>query len=224
MNVSPEVRNIYLISGLGADWRLYRNLVFPQNTLAVHIAWITPHKHENMREYAKRLCEKIDTTVPFYLIGLSFGGMVAVEMNNFITPVKTIIISSAKTCAEIPWYYKLAGKCHLPQIAPIRLVKFTHPLVYWFFGMKTKDEKILLKQVFKEMDGWFIRWATTKVSCWKNTQVPDNLIHIHGTNDKVLPHKFARPHKSVPGGEHLMIYTLGEEISKLIALETGTGL
>lgn len=212
----PEARNIYLISGLGADWRLYRNLEFPPNTIAIHVEWIVPLKGESLTGYAKRLTEKIDASKPFYLIGLSFGGMIAVEMNKYIKPVKTIIISSAKTANEVPWYYKAAGKCYLPQTFPMGIVKITHALTYWYFGMKTKDEKALLKQVFHDMDSWFMRWATTQITCWRNTEIPNNLLHIHGTADKVLPMYFSRPDIKIHCGEHLMVYTMAEKISKII--------
>ncbi|MGZ5242461.1 MAG: alpha/beta fold hydrolase [Bacteroidia bacterium] len=211
-----KIRNIYLISGLGADWRLYSKLEFPPNTNAIHVQWIAPLKDEPLTVYAQRLSEKIDDTKPFYLVGLSFGGMIAVEMNKYIKPVKTIIISSAKTHDEVPWYYKMAGKFYLPQIVPMYMVKISHPLTYWYFGMKTKVEKALLKQVLGDMDNWFLKWALQQVTFWKNTEIPPNLLHIHGTADKVLPLLFASPHITIPGGEHLMVYSMADKISQLI--------
>lgn len=86
---------IYAISGLGADERAFQFLEFPYEV--VHVKWITPEGDESMSSYAKRLCAQVDTSEPFALVGLSFGGMLATEMCKFIKPVHTILLSSAET-------------------------------------------------------------------------------------------------------------------------------
>ncbi|HVG11799.1 MAG TPA: hypothetical protein VM843_02295, partial [Flavisolibacter sp.] len=74
--------NVYFISGLGADCRIFKNLQLPPSYHAVHVEWIKPLVKESLAEYALRLSAAIDTTQPFGLIGLSLGGMIAVEISK----------------------------------------------------------------------------------------------------------------------------------------------
>ena len=99
--------NIYLLSGLGADKRVFSRVAFSANHVVRHIEWISPISNEGLSSYARRLSGQIDEAQPFCWVGISFGGVVAVELNKFVKPLQTIIISSAWTDVQIPWYYKV---------------------------------------------------------------------------------------------------------------------
>lgn len=107
---------------------------------------------ESITNYAKRLCTFIDKTKPIALIGLSFGGIMAVEMNRFVQPDKTIIISSAATKNQLPKFARFIRFMPIYKLLPNQFLKQTNGLFYWFFGMKTDDEKKLLKQILLYTD------------------------------------------------------------------------
>ena len=58
---------IYLISGLGADERVFKNLNLG-NFEPHFIKWNEPFKNENLPNYAKRLMSQIMTEKPFQAI------------------------------------------------------------------------------------------------------------------------------------------------------------
>ena len=78
--------DIYLISGLGADRTIFRNLTFSDATNIHYLDWITPNANESLKSYALRMAETINQSVPFALVGLSFGGMLATEIANVLHP------------------------------------------------------------------------------------------------------------------------------------------
>ncbi len=86
--------DVYLISGLGADRTVFRNLIFSEGVKIHYLDWITPKTKESLRDYALRLAEGIDTSRTFCIMGLSFGGMLATEMTSVLKPQRTILISS----------------------------------------------------------------------------------------------------------------------------------
>ena len=88
-------KTVYLIPGQGSDYRIYKYFKF-QDYDTVHIKYIIPDKNDNMESYARKLSEQIDTSKPFSITGVSLGGMLAVEMSEFLNPEEVIIISSAK--------------------------------------------------------------------------------------------------------------------------------
>jgi len=210
------MRRIYLISGLGADRRAFRRLVFPADVELIHLDWITPQPKESLERYAARLSEGIDPSVPFYLIGLSFGGMLATEIAKKLKPLHTFLISSVPVYTQLPWYYRTAGFLHLEKMVPVSLMKQSNSIGLKFIGGKTSEELSLLKQLVADSDPYFMKWALTCILNWRNKEIPANLTRIHGTNDNVLPAKYTKPDLLIKGGGHFMVYSDAAEISKII--------
>ncbi|MBI5858459.1 MAG: hypothetical protein HZB42_12515 [Sphingobacteriales bacterium] len=94
------MKNVYFISGLGADKRAF-SLLDLSFCNPVFIEWIKPLKNESLRQYAIRLKEQITDPEPV-IVGVSFGGMLATEIAKTGSTRKTIIISSNKTKMEFP--------------------------------------------------------------------------------------------------------------------------
>jgi pimeloyl-ACP methyl ester carboxylesterase len=207
---------IYFISGLGADRRAFRKLVFPNNFDCTYLDWIHPLPAETLEHYANRISELIDKTKPFFLIGLSFGGMLATEIAKNLNPEHTFLISSVPVFDQLPWYYKLAGMLRLQKAIPLSLMKTGNSIGLKFLGAKTQDEKLLLKQLIADSDPRFIKWALNSILTWRNTTRPDNLIHIHGSSDNILPIKHMTVDHLIKGGSHFMVYAKADEIRKII--------
>jgi len=208
--------SIYLISGLGADRRAFQKLVFPPNFELVYLDWISPQPNEQLEAYAGRLALKIDTSTPFYLIGLSFGGMLATEIAKKTKPVHTLIISSISVFKELSWYYRLSGNLSLQKLLPLQLFRQNTSVAMKFLGAKTQHERMLIKQLITDSDPIFMKWALTSILNWRNKERPLNLTHIHGTADYILPIKHCKPDVIINGGGHFMIYANADEVSACI--------
>ena len=102
--------NVYFISGLGADKRAFKYLQLDSRLTIHHVDWLSANKNESLVAYSKRLAEKIDTTKPFCIVGLSFGGIVANEISKIISPEKIIFLSTAKNRSELPWYFRFSPR------------------------------------------------------------------------------------------------------------------
>lgn len=208
---------VYFISGLGADRRAFKKLIFPPDFNLVHLDWIPAQSNESLEDYAAKLALNIDTSVPFYLIGLSFGGMLATEIAKKLNPVHTFLISSTPTFKELPWYYRIAGALRLQKLVPVSFLKKGNNIGLKFLGAKTRDERVLLKQLVIDSDPYFMKWALTCILNWRNVERPLNLTHIHGTADNILPFRFlAKPDFIIQDGGHFMVYANAAEIIKII--------
>src|SRR4051812_2879802 len=97
---------VYVFSGLGTDERLFQYIDFCGFTVH-YIKWITPLKGEAIQSYALRITEQIHADKPVF-IGVSFGGVMAVEVARLMVTEGIILIASVKTKLEIPPYYRLA--------------------------------------------------------------------------------------------------------------------
>lgn len=207
-------KHIYILSGLGTDERVFVNIDLSEFN-PTFIRWIDPVPGETIESYASRIKEQIKDPNPI-LIGLSFGGMMAVEVSKQIKTKNVILISSAKTKNEIPFYYRLAGKTNIHKLIPFKFLKRSNSIMNWFFGTGSKEERKLLRQITHDTKPEYTRWAIDKIVKWSNTHVPANIYHIHGTRDKLLPLKQNQYNRAIPEGGHLMILNKAGELTPIL--------
>lgn len=209
-----ETPHIYLFSGLGADERVFQKLTFPGYTVTV-IQWVTPVEGESMPQYAERLLPQITVSYPI-LIGLSFGGMMAIEVAKLMATTQVVLISSAKQRTEIPFYFRLAGRLRLHRLLPTRLMKRATILSYCFFGAQSTEDRQLLKAILADTDPRFLKWAINTIIHWSNLEVSEKIQHIHGTNDRILPVQFVSCQYTVKGCGHLMVFNRSDEVQDIL--------
>ena len=150
------------------------------------------------------------------IIGISFGGMLATEMAKRDRSSKVIILSSNKTAKEFPLFLRPLRYFPFYKIVPGFLVKRCALVVKWFMAAKGAEQKKLLMQIIRDTDMKFVRWAIPAILNWKNQEVPANVIHIHGTADRVLPLKRVKADYIIKNGTHAMPLYAYEEISALL--------
>ena len=205
---------IYIISGLGADKRMFQNFSF-EGYNVIHIDWIFPLENETLQNYALRISENIKDENAI-LIGLSFGGIISVEISKIKKFKKIFLLSSAKTKFEIPFYYRFLGKLNLLRIIPSSILKRLNSLTYLVFGAKTNFEKNLLKDIIKNTDKHFLKWALHQIMNWKNENYSENIVHIQGDSDLILPHNFIKYDYLIKDGTHFMTLNQSKEIETII--------
>lgn len=215
------MKTVYFISGMGADERAFQNLdlSFCQ---PVFLPWLKPIKKEKLSAYAARMAAQIGEKDPI-LVGLSFGGIVAVEITKLITVRKLILISSAKTAKEIPFYYRLLRFIPLHKLVSGSFLRNANQLAYRLMGIAHREDKKIFTRMLADTDTGLLKWSIHQLAHWKNQSYPSHTHHIHGTYDMMIPYPFVRPHETVRGGKHLMPMTKPEVVAGLLrkCLEPG---
>ncbi|MGE9311840.1 alpha/beta fold hydrolase [Niabella sp. CJ426] len=208
------MNKIYVFSGLGVDQRVFKNIDFYGLDIN-HIEWIKPEPNEPLTHYAKRIAEnRIEPQS--ILMGLSFGGMLSVEISKLIPVEKIILIASAKTKNELPHGFLMKCLLKLRKLIPERKLTRPNAIADWFFGVKTKPEKQLLSDILKDTDPGFFKWAINEIINWQNVTMPVNSIHIHGNKDRILPIKNVKADYVIDGGGHFMTVSKAKEIGQII--------
>ena len=206
---------VYFISGIGADYRLFTHLRLPEGYESSYIHWIDPLAEEKLKDYAVRLIEQIDTREPFILVGLSLGGIMAVEIAKKSPPVGTILISSIPVSAHLPPYFKLAHRLQLSKLIPASLLKMATTVKH-SLTMKSPANRKLMREIIESGDDRFIKWAVDAVLEWENTTIPHPFYHIHGTRDEVFPINLTRPTHIIQKGGHMFLMTRPEEVNTIL--------
>lgn len=206
------MKHIYCISGFGADERVFSKLNF-YNTDVTFLQWMDPLKNETIEQYAKRMSEKIYHPDPV-LIGLSFGGMMCIEVAKIINTDKIIIISSIKTCHEMPWWMRLSGLLKLYKIFPLKSYKLFEPIQNYTLGINNREELMLVREYRRNISQLYTNWAVSKILHWKNEWLPKHIIHIHGSKDHIFPIKKVKADYVLNSG-HFMIMDNAAELNEI---------
>ncbi|HJS53173.1 MAG TPA: alpha/beta hydrolase [Chitinophagaceae bacterium] len=205
----------YFISGLGADKKAFQKIKLPAGYEPVYLDWITPEKNESLSNYALRFSSLIKNDDAFVLIGLSFGGMLACEIARLRKPLKTIIISSIGASNELPWYFKRAGRIGLHKAVPIKLLK-AGTIFKNLMGAASKADKAIIINYAKFADPVLVRWSLDAIVNWDQPERLPGIIHLHGSNDHMLPIKYTRPDFVIKNGGHLMVFNKADEVNKIL--------
>lgn len=203
---------VYLLSGLGADERAFEHIVLPSQFDTFFLPWIEPFKIESLESYSNRISEKINLTEPFGVIGISFGGMLAVEIAKAKGAQFVILISSTPVYTGIPKYMRVLGNLKFHKLIPFKAIGKAG-IASFIFGTSTKSESNLIKRFIEKTPPSFLKWALDAIFRWKNKIIPNNLFHIHGSSDTLLPVEKLNPDAIVNKGGHMMVYSRGKEIS-----------
>lgn len=218
MEQSGITKTIYLIPGVGANDLIFQNLDLAGYEV-VHLQWPRHSAREPLQQYVRKLLPQIKKDTRPVLIGMSFGGIVAMELAKLVNPHKTILISSIKTYHERPLKLLFLNSLKFHRLVPGKLVIEFRFWIKWFLGKLTTQEFELIDEMIKEVDVEFNEWAVDQVIHWKNEEVPENLIHIHGTRDRIFPHFYIKDAIWIKGGTHFMVVNRAKEISKIIKKE-----
>lgn len=205
------MKTIYCISGLGADEKAFSKLNIEGFQLKV-IDWIEPLKNEPLANYATRMLQYINEENPI-LMGLSFGGIMCIEIAKQIPVQKIILISSIKTKYELPLWMKLVAKTRLHKIYSMKSYKITQPIQNLFLGATSADEKAMANNYRKNANTDYVKWAVNQILNWQNQQVAAPIFHIHGSADKMFPVKKVKADAIITNGKHLMVMTKANEVS-----------
>ncbi len=202
----------YILSGLGADERVFDNIDFGHYK-PVFIPWESVDPKQSFESYIKQLSERVLEPNPI-LIGISFGGIVAQEMSALLNNCPVLILASVKTRAELPLWMKAGGKIGLQKLIPIKKLLKNKKGNHWFFGTKTDEEKTILNQILADSDPLFTKWAIHQIVSWKRkTPVSSKVLHIHGTKDRIFHIRKLHPDYIIESGTHFMTVSQPEELS-----------
>lgn len=217
-----RMRHVYCISGLGADSRIFQQLKIEEAVLHF-IQWEMPQQGATLQSFALQLTHQIQHN-DIVLIGVSYGGMLASEINRMQQEGKlsfhirkTIIISSCKSPHEMPAMLRVAGWLRLHKLVPYWLALRSNRFNRYFFDPRSKAEELYLKRLMLKGNALlFIRRSVHLILTWRTLQAPSNLVHIHGTSDMLLRPAQVQADYWIPDGGHFMVWNKAPEISAII--------
>jgi len=216
--MEEEKTHIYFVPGLAASSQIFEYIKLPENKFNVHyLDWLLPLSlNETLEDYAKRMAELVSEK-NIVLVGVSFGGIMVQEMSKYLNVKKIILISSVKSNTELPNRLKILKKTQLYKLFPSKSVSNFENYAMYAFGDFAKKRVELYKKYLSVRDDIYLDWAIDNILNWNQTEVLENITHIHGTEDHIFPIKHIKNCIPIEKGTHAMIIYKAKTISKIIS-------
>lgn len=209
---SPQCPLI-LLPGVGGDARMFgpQRTAFPELIVP---EWIEPQPNEPLADYAARFARVVDPGGPCFLGGVSFGGVVALEVATHLQTRECYLFGSIRDPREMPARLKIFRSISdlimiLKWISPIALAygsRWMNPTIRGMFHQ------------LKDTDQRFLRWAASAILKWKPSEGVSRVrvVQIHGDRDWVFPIGRTAADKMIPGAGHLMSLTHAEQVNQFV--------
>lgn len=200
--------------GMCTDYRLFMRQkdAFPSLKIPHWIPPLSPT--ESFESYCKRFAETLVITRPFFLGGISMGGMMALEIARYHKPTGIILIASATQGNAVPTHYQLLGKCarQMPERILANLLRLGGFCIEHFpflpvINQLNPKERQLFAAMIREISPRLVQWQANAFYTWKAPSLNVPIYHIHGTKDALIPYHKVTPTETIDGGEHLINLT-----------------
>ena len=214
------MKHIVFLPGIAADERIFGFLKL-QDCSKQYIKWTKPDNKQSIDSYLQKIKEQIKLSDPV-LVGQSLGGIMAMELRELLRVEKTILISSVKCKNEIPSSFEWIRRTKLNELIPVSFIKKSAPIIKPMIEDTSNEEAWnRFKEMLKDSDNDFMRSAFRYALEWNRIEYnKKDLVHIHGTDDKVFPIKnISNCDYVIQDGSHDMIMTRAEEISEILNKE-----
>jgi pimeloyl-ACP methyl ester carboxylesterase len=210
-------KHLYCFPGLAASKQIFEYISLPEDQVEIHLLeWKLPLSlDESIEDYVVRICEDIHHEKPI-LLGVSFGGIIVQEISKILEVEKLIIVSSIKTHHELPKRLRVIRDTGAYKLFPAKMAENLEDYTKYFLGDFLKKKAELYKMYMSVRDANYMKWAIYNVLHWKQETPPEGIIHIHGTDDPVFPHKHITNFIPIENGKHEMILTKAKVISKVL--------
>jgi len=206
-----------MLPGLGVDRRLFdpQRRAFPRLEVP---PWIEPRRREPLADYAARWAATIAPEPPFFVGGVSFGGMVAYLAARHVKAKGVFLIATCRSGRSIPRHFGVFEPISraIPDWVMRRIRRSAAHCVGWLDRTPPATRR-LLADMAADCPIPFQRWAGWAMAHWRSDgdpPEPDAPIHrIHGARDPLIPLGDEAVDSVVPDGGHLINLTHAAEVN-----------
>lgn len=208
---------LLLFSGLAADRSVFVRQLAGIPGMVVP-PWQKPRADENLAAYCRRWAEELRPLQPRFLGGASFGGIVALEVAQFLKPEAVFLIGSVRSPAELPRRIRRwrAFRSLLPAV-PLGALQWSARATAGVPHRRALRHLLGIARQFGAADPDVVRWSARQILEWGQAPVLDCPVYqIHGDADHVFPIRGCHPDVVVHGGGHVISLTHPEQVTAFL--------
>jgi pimeloyl-ACP methyl ester carboxylesterase len=213
----PDVP-IILLPGLNGDARIFgpQAAAFPSLRSA---RWLEPGKSESLAAYAERMARTLDPGRPCLIGGVSFGGVVALEMARHLQVRVCVLIASSRDVDGLPAAVRILRPI-AAVVPPIALTLGIRCGAASAASAAPRFHRRIARLSPAEFA--FRRWALQALLTWRVRDVPEcPVVQIHGQHDATFAASRTKADVILPHAGHLLSLTHAEQVSSFIRSAIG---
>lgn len=177
------------------------------------VDWIPPRAEDSVASYAQRLVAEV-ALGDCFLGGVSFGGIVALEVARLIHPKTCFLISSVRSPKHLPPWFRLPA-C----LADTRVLAAAGHFAASVPKRVRSGATVRMAKLAGDDGAWY-RWAASAVLRWTpGHEPPPRVCHIHGAADRTFPIRYTSPDIVIPGGGHVLPATHPGDVAEAMLTE-----
>ena len=209
---------LVLLPGLGATPALFelQRTVFPN---AITPNWPELAPKDTLASYATKFAPRVTDPGNTVLAGVSFGGMLALELAALVRPKAVVLIGSCRSPKAIASHLRLAALAgRFVSAKRLESMRKLAPGVVKQLGPMTGAQANALIRMSEDVPMSFIRWAGRAIFAWPGRTDPGVPVHvIHGSADRIILPDRVGPYSAIAGAGHVPSFTHADEVNKLLA-------
>jgi pimeloyl-ACP methyl ester carboxylesterase len=213
MSVALTDVPLIFLPGLNGDPRVLANQksVFPNLQV---VQKLQPQSCETLTEYAHRLAMVLDIKQPCIVGGVSFGGIVALELARHVHARACILVSSTRDAFGLPNGVRILRP--IAALVPQSLLSFGIRQ-HWSTAQSVAHAIGSHMRSVSRDERLFRQWALQALARWvPPADVSCDVFQIHGERDSTFPIKRSRADRILTGAGHLMTRTHANEVNAFI--------
>ena len=209
---------IYWIPGMCADAKIFEPYIKDLSNFQHKVFnWYEPKSlNQDLSSYSDYFVSEIVDENPI-IVGVSFGGLVALKMAKKVSFSKIILLSSMANYQAKPFLFKALHKMGLARIVSYLCASNLERFLTFYYGKKYSKQKKLYDTFLPYRNKKYLFWAFIQNIIWMGkTNLSPNLYSIHGENDEIFPIGQNHYDHLVEKASHVMIVTHQKTIKKQI--------
>jgi len=205
---------VWVLPGLGADSRIFRNLEFPWS--ATFLEWTLPEVGESLSSYADRLLAPHDIQEHDLLFGYSFGGIVAQDWASRHQVQRVVLLNSLQYSSPLRPLFKRIAATGILNWAPKGSIR----RLIFFMARLNSRPSAHFEGVIEMMEQFpcdYYRWVLKSVLNWDRPTPKCPVDSVTSDWDLVFPE--CEPSDrcwTLSRATHLSFLTHAQEISTLL--------
>lgn len=208
---------LLLFSGMAADATVFAS---QQTAIPGLVApdWLKPERDETLTDYCRRWAEDLRPLQPRFLGGASFGGIVALEVAQYLKPEAVFLIGSVRSPAELPRRIRRLRvfRSVLPAV-PLGVLQWSARTTSRLPHRQALGHLLGIARLFGAADPDVVRWSARQILAWRQTPVLECPVYaIHGDADPIFPIRGCHPDAIVRGGGHVISLTHPEQVTTFL--------
>lgn len=215
---------IYLLGGIGCGKNIFGRMSWPEGSEVRFIEWKEVRRGEDFSRYCVRLASGIKFGENDVLLGVSLGGVAALEIASANSCVKAVVlVSSPVNASEYSRTLSFFTKCVPAWSLPLGLLENVRVKSFLVTGSAAGKYARQASRFFVPLGKRYYKTAVAAIRRLDGTLVEKvsasgcRVERIHGMEDTLFPaERLSTPALMVDGGTHLMVYVKAGEVSSVL--------